>query len=1105
MKRENRLLPSTPRIVASALLLLSCAAHAATFTVNSTTDAADAAPGNGACASTAGQCTLRAAIQEANASAGADTIVVPAGTYVLSIAGAGENAAATGDLDITDDLTINGGNTAVAGDTIINGQGAAGPFRDRIFHVLGRPDRAISVRIAGLTMQGGSQSFGSNGGGAICNHCENSNTSSTLLLPALSLSSVAIRDNFADSAGAGISNHGTLTIDSSEISANYTSYGNPQTGIGGLGGGMGGGLMNWGGTVSIVRSVFANNYAQTGGAIYNQDTFVGGIVMILESEIIDNVAAMGGGIYNVAIGDFNFPARVAGTVGLTVNRTTIASNVSQIDGGGIYNLGIGTAALINSTVTLNRAGGTPIIGSYPARGGGIYNGGRVLDLLNTTVAGNESAATRVTGATSDTSRGGDEIFFNTQNIGGDPATTIPMVIKFQNVIIGDSVGTDDNCNGAVGYEVVFSGSVNNLDSGTTCGLPAGNITARDPMLGALANNGGPTATRAVTTGSPVIGAGRNCPAIDQRNAPRDTNCDLGAVEAGVAAPPVQPVPSPTPIPPSPNPGPTPVPPPPTSPPPPPPPVVPPPPVTPPPNTAPVARNGNLTAIAGVATNGVMVAVDNERNPLTFRIVGTPSQGTVTIVNASNGTYQYTGNPNANGADSFTFVANDGQLDSNVATINITVNAAPVANTSPVATPGQITVAPGATANGNLIANDANGDPLTYRVSRQPSQGTLSVNAGTGAFTYTANAAAQGSDSFDFIANDGQLDSNIATISITFAASNAPPSAGDGTLSVVAGAAASGTLIGSDSDPNAVLTFTIMTQPSKGVVQLDNAQTGAFTYTASAAASGSDTFTFMVSDGAMESNLATMTITVSNSNAPPSAGDGTLNVITGAATAGQLTAADIDGDLLQFTIVNQPTQGTVALVDPVAGTFQYAANAAARGVDTFSFRASDGRVVSNLGTVSVNVYPASTAVSLLTNNAAPIVTNLSVNSVGGVAAGQLPATDKEGDSVTFSVVKSVANGFLSLDSATGAFTYQARSGAALVDSFTFQASDGQGNSNTGVVRIAVSDGQVAPLPGSDAGAAPTTPRAKSSGGGAWGWFALPLLILAVGYRRGRFRA
>jgi CSLREA domain-containing protein len=107
-------------------------AQAASFTVNSTVDAVDATPGDGVCDDGAGNCTLGAAIMEANALVGADTITLPTGTYTISIAGTGEDAAETGDLDISDDLTING---AGADTTIIDGGGL-----DRVFQVFsGRP------------------------------------------------------------------------------------------------------------------------------------------------------------------------------------------------------------------------------------------------------------------------------------------------------------------------------------------------------------------------------------------------------------------------------------------------------------------------------------------------------------------------------------------------------------------------------------------------------------------------------------------------------------------------------------------------------------------------------------------------------------------------------------------------------------------------------------------------------------------------------------------------------------------------------------------------------------------------------------------------------
>ncbi len=98
--------------VLAACLLTPIASAAAVFRVDVTTDSTDADPGDGACADPSGDCSLRAAIQEANASPGADHIELPAfpppGVYELTLVGADEDASATGDLDVTEDLTIRG-------------------------------------------------------------------------------------------------------------------------------------------------------------------------------------------------------------------------------------------------------------------------------------------------------------------------------------------------------------------------------------------------------------------------------------------------------------------------------------------------------------------------------------------------------------------------------------------------------------------------------------------------------------------------------------------------------------------------------------------------------------------------------------------------------------------------------------------------------------------------------------------------------------------------------------------------------------------------------------------------------------------------------------
>ena len=119
----------------------------APFTVNSTIDEIDAAPGDGVCVSTpSGNCTLRAAIMEANALAGDDVISLPAGIYTLTLPGVNEDAGLMGDLDITSTMTIEGAGT---GSTVITTTGQL--FGDRVMEITG----TANVDIKSLTLGGG--------------------------------------------------------------------------------------------------------------------------------------------------------------------------------------------------------------------------------------------------------------------------------------------------------------------------------------------------------------------------------------------------------------------------------------------------------------------------------------------------------------------------------------------------------------------------------------------------------------------------------------------------------------------------------------------------------------------------------------------------------------------------------------------------------------------------------------------------------------------------------------------------------------------------------------------------------------------------------------
>jgi CSLREA domain-containing protein len=264
-------------LAAVLFLLLAGTASAASFTVNSTADAVDANPGNGICETAPGNglCTLRAAVQEANATTAADTISVPAGHYTFGVVGTGENAAATGDLDITHDLTIAG---AGARGTVIDPGGI-----DRAFEIRS----GASLLLSGVTITNG---FVDDSGGAIFNS------------GSLTLSDSTVRGNSVNvdsfDPGGGIYSAGPITITRSAIVGNLGYNGGglslhddstitDTTVSGNRGGnflenGDGGGIDIGSGTINIVNSTIVNNSsyagAGSGGGVSGFATFKNTIV-----------------------------------------------------------------------------------------------------------------------------------------------------------------------------------------------------------------------------------------------------------------------------------------------------------------------------------------------------------------------------------------------------------------------------------------------------------------------------------------------------------------------------------------------------------------------------------------------------------------------------------------------------------------------------------------------------------------------------------------------------------------------------------------------------------------------------------------------------------
>jgi hypothetical protein len=156
-----------------------------------------------------------------------------------------------------------------------------------------------------------------------------------------------------------------------------------------------------------------------------------------------------------------------------------------------------------------------------------------------------------------------------------------------------------------------------------------------------------------------------------------------------------------------------------------------------------------------------------------------------------------------------------------------------------------------------------------------------------------------------------------------------------------------TLEASDLDADA-LRFEIVTAPAHG--SLDPVANEKTVYVPAEGYLGIDSFTFKANDGSLDSNLATVVITVGPANHAPIAADSSVTSAAGAARQLTLGASDPDGDLLAYSIVSAPAHGTLGLL--LGNTVVYTSTPGYEGLDFLTFKASDGRLDSNTATVTV---------------------------------------------------------------------------------------------------------------------------------------------------------
>jgi CSLREA domain-containing protein len=409
-------------------------------------------------------CSLREAITAANwdtgfggcqAGSGTDTVLLPAGTYTLTIPGNDEDYNVSGDLDIFDDLQLEG-----SGTVIITAGGDTGIIEDRVFDIF----YSTTVTMTNLTVTGGripNDIGGEHYGGGILN-------SGTLTLDHVIVTNNRAGDGYDGGAGGGIFSYtgSSLTLTDSLISNNHA--GNGLNGdASGANGGDGGGIYASTAYLSITNSSITGNHA--GDA---------------EPAKLGCNGGWGGGIVVSSSSDTTI-------LGSTISGNTAGSSDSGAGGSGGGIVARSELLLVNSTISGNTSGSTTSPTHGPGHGGGIISPFSTTSIIirYSTIYNNHTGS-------------------GASNAYGGGIYSSGSFILGASILAGNSDKSGDGPDCSISSGTVNSEDFNLIGNPTGCtfsGYVDNNIVSPVGFnLPLLANNGGPTQTHHLPFGSQLI-------------------------------------------------------------------------------------------------------------------------------------------------------------------------------------------------------------------------------------------------------------------------------------------------------------------------------------------------------------------------------------------------------------------------------------------------------------------------------------------------------------------------------------------------------------------------------------------------------------------------
>jgi len=339
------------------------------------------------------------------------------------------------------------------------------------------------------------------------------------------------------------------------------------------------------------------------------------------------------------------------------------------------------------------------------------------------------------------------------------------------------------------------------------------------------------------------------------------------------------------------------------------------------------------------------------DPLFITGVTQPSHGTAAF---SPTAVSYQSAVGYSGPDSFTYTISDGDGGSDTATINVTVTAP---NHPPIANPDAIEVPKNGSRTFDPRTNDtdANGNPLIIIGKTDGANGTVTFTAAT--LTYTPAANFTGQDGFTYTISDGAGGTDVGTVLATVV-NNQPPVAVNDSRTVVINSASTFDPRVNDSDPEGgALTIVGVGTPSHGGVVINSGVS--VTYTPATGYTGPDSFGYTIQDPPGATASATVNITVTSSNTPPTAVDdelevtGLMNQIIFNSVNVLVNDTDPEGQSLSVIGFTNGTKGTVTNLG--GGVLRYTTNSGnSFGADSFTYTISDGSGGTDVGTVNVTI-------------------------------------------------------------------------------------------------------------------------------------------------------